>query len=159
MMSALRLRLDELMAGLIAKPLTRPNAIALLTALVECLDPALAEKRNIFMSDLTLHLEHAAIGQLNQLIDSLRDLDNGKVDEALKPSTHQANAALTIRQRKEDQLWLEMVAIIQGRKRLKYREQAERAVAEMLNKAGKTRRGRRITGPMLKKLRQHLKKI
>ena len=107
-MAALRSRLDELMAGSIAKPLTRPNAIALLTALAECLEPALAEERNISASDLTLHLEHAAIGLLNQLIDALKDLDNGKVDDALKRSTHQANAGLTIRQRKEDQLLLEL---------------------------------------------------
>ena len=157
-MAELRSRLDELIAGSIAKRLTRLNAIALLTAFSECLGPTLAEERDLSEPDVVLCLQHAAIGLLDQLIDALKDLDNGKVDDALKRSPHQANAALTIRQRKEDQLWLDSVVIFQGWKRLKDRKQAERLVAQMLNRAGKARKGKRITGPMLKKLRDYSKK-
>jgi hypothetical protein len=156
-MAALRTRLDELIAGSIAKPLTRPNAIDLLTAFSESLGPTLAEERAGAASHTVLYLQHPAIGLLNQLIDALGDLDNGKVDEALKHSTHQANAALSIRQRKEDKLLLDSVAIIQQAGGLKTRHEAEGSLARKLNKAGKTRRDKRFTGPMLKKLRDHSK--
>ena len=85
-MAELRSRLDELIAGSIAKRLTRLNAIALLTAFSECLGPTLAEERDLSEPDVVLCLQHAAIGLLDQLIDALKDLDNGKVDDALKRS-------------------------------------------------------------------------
>lgn len=85
-MTALRSRLDELVAGSIAKPLTRPNAIALLTAVSECLDPVFAKERNVLAFGVAVYHQHGAIGLLNQLIDAMKDLDNGKVDDALKRS-------------------------------------------------------------------------
>jgi hypothetical protein len=85
---------------------------------------------------------------------TLQDLDRGIVHHALRPATNQANAALSSEQLEFDNLLLEMVALIQVRERSTLRE-AERHVAEHLQKVGVKRRGKTITPATLRSLRNH----
>jgi hypothetical protein len=136
---------------------TRAETVTLLTITTKYLAPMLVEVEST--PTLEIRKEHNAVGQLKLFTLALQDLDRGIVHDALKPATHQANAALSSEQMEDDRLLLEMVAVVQGRKRYATIRQAERYVAERLQKAGVKRRGKTITHATLRSLRNHPKKI
>jgi hypothetical protein len=154
-MSELRDELDSLVFTSY-RTIKRSEIITLLTIVTRCLAPVLVEIEQT--TDLEIHKEHKSIGQLKKLILALQDLDRGILHNALKPATHQANATLSSEQMEFDDLLLEMVAIVQGRKRYATIREAERYVAERLQKAEMKRRGKTITPQTLRSLRNHPKK-
>ena len=115
------------------------------------------EKHNI-QRRLEIHLQHKAVGQLNNLIEALKDLENGKPHVALRPAATKKGAALTAEQKRQDALLVDMVTIVQQWKGFPNRREAEEYVAARFTKAGKKRRGQEITAKMLKSLRDHFKK-
>jgi hypothetical protein len=155
-MANLRAELDELMKRPGAHILTRGNALALLAALSENVTSATNAPIGMVGTDQMLVRPHHAMALLDELIDALHDLDSGKTHSALKPASYAANASLTTRERKWDDELLNAVTIVQSAKRFKTRKEAEEFLAENLNAAGKTRRGKPYTRKTLKRLRDDL---
>jgi hypothetical protein len=159
-MRALRARLDALMSSQEAWGLTRKNALSLLRTISEGLKPSTDQPIGaVSAEEMLITRGHPALELLDRLIDALSDLDRGKCDPSLKPSTHQANASLTTKQRKWDQVLLDDVLIVQRVRGYKKRSKAERFLAGQLRKEGKTRRSKPYTAGMLKRLRDDYKKM
>jgi hypothetical protein len=154
-MSELREQLDGLVFTS-HRTITRDEINALLRIVISNLAPRLEEVD--YTEKLEIIKEHKAIGQLKHFKLALQDLDRGIVHEALKPATNQANAALSSEQMEYDSLLLELVAIVQVRERYTTLREAERHVAERLQKAGVKRRGKTVTPSTLRSLRNHPKK-
>ena len=153
-LDCIRKKMDELAPSAQGQQkLTRQNAISLLTIFAEVLAEPMVE-----ISDSGVFIEHAAIDLLNQLIDSLRDLDEGKTHLALKSANSGRNASLSLAQRREDQLLLEAVLVVQHAENLKTEDQARQIVATQLRKVRKTRGGESITKGILKGLKGRNKK-
>ena len=149
----LRARLHGLMSDENARTLTRRNATNLLTILSECLDPLLHKPLGALDTGEKVVGEHRAVDLLNQLIDALGDLDNGKTHEVFRSASHGPNRSLSAARRRQDAVWLDTVEIVQRARGLPRRKKAEQWFARALTKAGKTRDGEPITQALLKSLR------
>lgn len=147
-MAELRERLNELKIAS-AWTFERAEILALLNIMADVLDNSMEE---------SAYVQHGAVGLLDRFIEALEDLDRGKVHPALKRAGHTANAALTAQQRRQDQVWLEAVSVLKRARGYPNRGRAERELAGILRKAGKTRMGEPVTAAMLKSLRDHPKK-
>jgi hypothetical protein len=152
-MRDLRARLDTMMEREGPHVLTRDTALALLRAIADGLKPSTDLVVGSVGEDALLVQNHPALNLLDELIDALVDLENGKTHCAFKPAAHGANASLTIGERKWDDAVLDAVIVVQRAKGFRTRVQAEQFLASNLNKAGKTRRGKRYSAKMLKRLR------
>jgi hypothetical protein len=153
--SEFRKELDELTFADVWT-LNRNELIIMLSIISQFLDKIL--RKTEYTERLEIHLQHEAVGQLNNLIEALKDLENGKTHDALRPAATKKGAALTAAQKRQDALLVNMVTIVQQWKGFPSRREAEEYVAERLRKGGKKRRGQEITAKMLKSLRDHFKK-
>jgi hypothetical protein len=154
-MSELRKQLDYLLFTS-NKTIRRDEIINFRTIITHFLSSILVEID--FTENLEIHKEHNVVGQLKLFILALQDLDRGIMHDALKPASNQANAARSLEQMENDSLLLELVAIVQGRGRYTTVREAERHVAERLQKTGIKRRGKTITSATLRSLRNHPRK-
>ena len=111
-MRDLRARLDDIMEREGARVLTRDGALALLRAISEGLKPSTDLFVGPVGEDVLLVKNHPALNLLDELIDALADLDNGKPHCALKPASYAANASLSTSQRKWDDELLIAVEVI-----------------------------------------------
>ena len=93
---------------------SRENIIALLKAISESLKPATEVDIGVFDDGTRMVTDHAALELLDQFIDVLHDLNNGKTDPCLKPASYGPNRSLTTRQRKETEVLMEAVRIVQS---------------------------------------------
>jgi hypothetical protein len=156
-MRELRARLDDMMGRQGAQALTRVNAICLLRAISDGLKPS-TDKTVGHVDDGIIVTDHPALALLDDLIDALTDLDNGKTHDVFKVLPYAPNASLTTKERKSDDVILKTVLVVKRAKGYKTRKEAEKFLADRLNKAGKKRRGQRYTVKMLKRLRDDRKK-
>jgi hypothetical protein len=148
-MAELRAGLDDLKIAS-AWTFERAEVIALLSIVAKVLDNSMEE---------SVYVQHGAVGLLDRFIEALEDLNRGKVHRALLPARGTgANKALTAEERRVDQVLLASVVIVRRAKNHKTRSEAERYLARTCQKAGLTRRGKKITAQMLKSLRDHPKK-
>lgn len=136
-----------------ATHLTRDRAIRLLKAFVETLGPRLHIPLGELDTGEVIVTVHAGINLLNELIDAISDLDNGKTHAALKVASYGANRSLERWQAHDDQALVEAVLVVQRHRGLKSRREAELIVAKALQTRGKTRKGKAITPKLLKSLR------
>lgn len=152
-MRDLRADLDCMMERVSARVLTRDRAVALLQAMSDGLKPS----TDIFVGRIdegtVLVKNHPAVELLDELIDALADLDNGKTHAALKRASYAPNASLTTMERKWDDAVLEAVLVVQRARGFKTRAQAEEFLAGKLKAAGKKRRNKPYSAKMLKTLR------
>lgn len=157
-MAELRKKLDALMSDRKKQELTRPNAIALLETIRDGIGPSLEKPIDITGEGDVIYVDHPGVALLEDIVDSLLDLDDGKTNQALKRSSMGANASLPRKQRKQDRVWREAVLVIQRHFNTPTRKRAEDLLARKLTSAGVTRSGEEITASMLKSLRDHKKK-
>jgi hypothetical protein len=136
-MANLRIELDELTKRPGAHILTHDNVLALLRTLKKALSPAFHQAVGEAGPDQTLVIDHPSMALLEELIDAVSDLENGKTHSALKPESYAANASLTTRERKWDDELLDAVIVVQRSKGFKTRKEAEKFLVERLNQAGK----------------------
>jgi hypothetical protein len=151
----LRERLDD-MVFTSPRSFERGEIIKLIGLLIEIIAPLLEDIE--FMDGLEIRKEHKAIAKLKNLNLALLDLDRGILHDALKHAANQTNAALSSEEMEFDNLLLELVAIVQQREGFATLKEAERHVAQRLLKASIKRRGKTITPPMLRSIRNHPKK-
>ena len=152
-MRDLRARLDDTMEREGALVLTRDSALALLRAISEGLKPSMDLFVGPAGEDVLLVKNHPALNLLDELIDALADLDNGKPHRALKPASYAANASLSASQRKWDDELLIAVEESKRARGLKTRKEAEQFLADRLNASKYTRRGKPYSAESLKTLR------
>ena len=157
-LAALRARLNDEVKDPRRTELTRPNMIGLLDAIVEVLRPLTEQHIGRLKTGQSVVTDHPAIALLVEIIDVHRDLDRGKTHTALKPARDQTNAALSIKQLKQDQVLVEGTVIAQLHFGLPTLAEAARFHASKLRKSGVKRKGKDITPQILKSLRDHPKK-
>ena len=124
---------------------TPSNVMDLLETLSECLKPATDDVVDKFDDGTLIVSSHPALELLDQHIGRLRDV--GK-----------ASAALSVRQRQQDQVLLDTVLIVQAAKGYKSWATAARAVTRALRTGNFYRRRKLLSWGTLKKLRDHPKK-
>jgi hypothetical protein len=100
-MSELRKELEELTFADVST-LNRNESIPILSIFSRFLDTILGEIE--YTEKIEIHLQHKAVGQLNNLIEALKDLENGKPHVALRPAASKKGAALTAEQKRQDAL-------------------------------------------------------
>ncbi len=146
-MGDLRHRLDFLVSAKATEP-TRANMIALLRTIAEGLGPAMARPTRSTPPENPVFADHPAITLLIELIDALVDLDKGKAQGALEPSSAGATASLTEKERKwEEAIY---VAVIAAQEKFGWsRAKAADFVAEKMRKKTLSR-GREPTKARIK---------
>ena len=118
-MRLLRSRLDEIMSRPGAAILDRPNVLALLKAISDGLKPTTDIVVGTTSAEQWLVVAHPAIAQLDEFIDAIADLNQGKTHPALKRTSFAPNASLSSRQRKQDNALLDAVLVVQRAKGLR----------------------------------------
>jgi hypothetical protein len=124
--SEFRKELDELTFADVST-IKRNELIMFLSTVSKCLDKILGEAE--YTERFEIHLQHKAVGQLNNLIEALKDLENGKVHDALSPAATKKGASLTAEQKRQDALLVDTVTIVQQWKGFATRREAEEYVA------------------------------
>jgi hypothetical protein len=157
-MRLLRVSLDQIMSRKGAAILDRRNALALLRAVSDGLKPATVVVVGRTSAGQSLVVDHPAVANLDELIDAIADLDQGKTHLALKPASRAANASLSTKQRKRDNALLEAVLVIRQANGFRTRSEAEHELAKNLREAGYQRNGKPITAVLLKRLRDNAKR-
>lgn len=131
--------------------LDRKGIIGILEVVAEHLDPLLQEP---VVQDDTFEVvvEHAAVAQIRGLASALRDLDTGLTDPIFEPYQHGANATLPWRVRASDAALVQMMRVYQKKFKLTQIEAAKKLAAK-LTANGYLRKGRRLTGRSLQRLK------
>jgi hypothetical protein len=155
---ALRMDLDKMMEGPDARTRSRANFARVLRAIVDRLRPSMSTHLNTLRTGVPIVTDHPAVAFLDESLDDLSDLDNGRTPDIFEPATHGATATLTAKQRQRDRIWLLSVEILKRRFGLPTKSAAERLLAAKLRKAHETRRGKPVTAQTLKSLRDHNRK-
>ena len=129
---------------------SRANVIQVLSIIRETLLPELKIMKPV-KGDMVIDMGHPATDILLELIDALRDLDDGKQHAVLKAAKAQ-NASNPRWQVRQDKALAEAVQITARKDTLSI-EKAERKVAETLNRKKWRRRGKKVTPGTLRKRR------
>ena len=150
----LRTALDAWAARQGDTPLSRASYQEVLAIFVERLGPFFVTEIETTTDDLIVAAKHPAFSALVGLIDDLHDLDRGTTPLRLRAEKGGSGAALTTEQmRKRGDLLVGMDAVatnidLKGISPEKY-------VADRLNKAGDTLRGKPYTAARLKDMRRN----
>lgn len=130
---------------------TRKNIISLLGVVADRLGPLL-EVALAQDEACEVVAEHDAAALLRALAAALRDLDTGLTDPIFEPNKHGANASLPWHIRASDAALVEAIGIYQRKYKITQNAAATRLAAE-LNAQGFQRRGEKLTGKGLRRLR------
>lgn len=150
-MSELRDKLDKQRRTDISR---RSEIVTILKDIKNSLDHWLEDRSYTF--SITLYTQHPIITILDHHIETLEDLDSGKVHNSLRPASTGRGAALTAEQKRQDIQLLNDVIVVQTWKGFTRRREAEEYVAACYQKVGERRKGQKVTAKMLKNLRDHL---
>ena len=130
---------------------TRKNIISLLEVVADHLGPllevALAQDEACEVA-----AEHDATALLRALASALRDLDTGLTDPIFEPYKHGANASLPWHVRASDAALVEAIRIYRRKYKITQNAAATRLAAD-LNAQGFQRRGVKLTGESLRRLK------
>lgn len=136
-----------------AEDFTRPVLISVLEAVSQHIDQVLEVSHGTLENGQLVVGAHPVVTQLNGLIAALKDLDTGITDPIFKPYEHGANATLPWRVREEDAALVEAIAAFQSIKGIASQKEATKQMAAHLDKNGYRRRGKRMTGASLRRLK------
>ncbi|MEI8180520.1 hypothetical protein, partial [Aestuariivirga sp.] len=129
---------------------SRANVIQVLSIISETLLPELKIMKPVD-DDLVVDMGHPATDILLELIDALRDLDDGK-QHAVLTAAKVRNARNPRWQRKQDKA-LDEAVLIMAKKDEDPIEKAQKKVAETLNRKKWLRRGKKVTTGTLRRIR------
>jgi hypothetical protein len=155
----IRAGINEIAAGRDEVPLTRESLLATARVISEALKPVTHTVIDRLDSGEFVVVNHPVIEMIDEAIDALADLDRGKTHVALRCASHQANAALTTKQRKRDQTLLDTVVIAQRKYGFKTFAKAARFVAKRKRELGQTRDGEPYTAQTFIRLRDYYIKL
>ncbi len=130
---------------------SRANAIQILSLIHDTLLPELQIKVPV-TDDLVVNMGHPATDILLELINALRDLDDGKQHKVLKARKAQ-NASNPRWQDRQDKALAEAVRILARKENLSI-EKAEKKVAANLARKKWLRRGKNVRPNTLRRLRK-----
>ena len=138
---------DQLVAagpsGLSPTSWSRNDAISVLEA-VAIFVSKIMDTSEVLQNGELLVLENKSTMVLRGLVDILRDLKDGNVDERLSPTPGHGGAAHKAAERNAIQVWIEAVEIVRVHEKVSY-PLAQLQVEEALKKAGVKFRGGNIT--------------